>query len=57
MIPVKVLLSLAGGAALDGAALTANGWTLQIGVNGASCQSGVAADDIEAYADAGQSAG
>ena len=57
VIPVKVLLSLAGGATLDGAALAANGWTLQIGVNGASCQSGAAADDIEAYADAGQSAG
>jgi hypothetical protein len=56
VIPVKVLLSVAGGAALDSAALTANGWTLQMGINGASCQSGAAADDIEAYADAGQSA-
>jgi hypothetical protein len=56
VIPVKVSLSLAGGAALDDAALAANGWTLQIGVNGASCQSGVGTDDIESYADAGQSA-
>ena len=56
VIPVKVLLSVAGGAALDSAALAANGWTLQMGINGASCQSGAAADDIEAYADAGQSA-
>ena len=56
VIPVKVRLSLAGGAALNDAALAANGWTLQIGVNGASCQSGAGTDDIEAYADAGQSA-
>ena len=56
VIPVKVLLSLAGGAALDSAAFAANGWTLQMGVNGVSCQSGAGTDDIEAYADAGQSA-
>ncbi len=56
VIPVKVVLSLASGTALDSAALAANGWTLQIGVNGASCQSGAGTDDIEAYADAGQSA-
>ena len=37
VIPVKVLLSLAGGTALDSSALANNGWTLQMGVNGASC--------------------
>ena len=56
VIPVKVLLSLAGGTALDSAALAANGWTLQMGVNGASCSSGAGTDEIEAYADAGASA-
>ena len=55
-IPVKVLLTLAGGAALDNAALASNGWTLQIGVNGASCSSGTGTDEIEVYADAGASA-
>ena len=50
VIPVKVLLSLAGGTALDSAALASNGWTLQIGVNGASCSSGAGTDEIEAYA-------
>jgi hypothetical protein len=57
VIPVKVQLSLAGGRVLDGAALASNGWTLQIGVNSASCSTGVGSDEIEAYADAGASAG
>jgi len=57
VIPVKVTLTLAGGTALDSAELASNGWTLQMGVNGASCSSGAGTDDIEAYADAGASAG
>jgi Glucodextranase, domain B len=56
VIPVKVLLTLASGTALDGAALASNGWTLQMGVNGASCSSGAGTDEIESYADAGASA-
>ena len=56
VVPVKVLLSLASGAPVDSAALASNGWTLQMGVNGASCTTGAGTDDIEAYADAGQSA-
>ena len=57
VIPVKVLLTLASGAALDSTALAHNGWTLQMGVNGASCSTGAGTDEIEAYADAGASAG
>ena len=57
VIPVKVLLTLASGTALDGPALAGNGWTLQMGVNGASCSTGAGTDEIEAYADAGASAG
>ena len=57
VIPVKVLLTLASGTALDSSALASNGWTLQLGVNGASCSSGAGTDEIEAYADAGASAG
>ena len=57
VIPVKVLLTLASGTALDSAALASNGWTLQMGVNGASCLNGTGTDEIEAYADAGASAG
>ena len=56
VIPVKVLLTLASGTALDSSALASNGWTLQMGVNGASCSSGAGTDEIEAYADAGASA-
>ncbi len=56
VIPVKVLLSLAGGTTLDSSALASNGWTLQLGVNGASCSTGAGTDEIEAYADAGASA-
>jgi hypothetical protein len=56
VIPVKVLLSLAGGTTLDSSALAGNGWTLQMGVNGASCSTGAGTDEIEAYADAGASA-
>ena len=54
VIPVKVIVSGPAGA-LTEAYLAANGLTLQIGVNGASCTGGNATDDIEAYADAGQS--
>src|SRR5918995_1449474 len=54
-IPVKVILSLLGGGAVDQAGLQANGLTLQMGVNPASCSSGTTTDDVEAYADAGQS--
>ena len=57
VIPVKVVLSLLGGGGLTQADLTANGWTLQIGVNGATCSSGAGADSVEAYADAGLSNG
>lgn len=57
VIPVKVILSLRGGAALDSAGLAAQGLTLQMGVNSATCTTGAAADDVEAYADAGASAG
>lgn len=53
VIPVKVTLSVLGGAAVTDATLAANGWTLQIGVNGASCTGGTATDAVEAYADAG----
>jgi hypothetical protein len=55
VIPVKVSLSLLGGATLDQAALDAYGLTLQMGVNTADCSSGDATDALEAYADAGQS--
>jgi glucodextranase-like protein len=56
VIPVKVLLSLTGGTTLGSSVLAANGWTLQMGVNGASCSTGAGTDEIEAYADAGASA-
>jgi hypothetical protein len=57
VIPVKVIVSAATGAALNNVYFTANGLALQIGVNGASCSSGGGSDAIEAYADAGQSSG
>jgi hypothetical protein len=56
VIPVKVILSLLGGGALDDADLASYGLTLQMGVNGATCSSGAATDSVEAYADAGESA-
>jgi hypothetical protein len=56
VIPVKVLLSLTGGTTLGSSVLANNGWTLQMGVNGASCSTGAGTDEIEAYADAGASA-
>ena len=55
VIPVKVLLSLAGGGALNDTALSSYGLTLQMGVNTAMCASGAAIDSLEEFADAGQS--
>jgi hypothetical protein len=58
VIPVKVLLSLQAGSGLTQADLTANGWTLQIGVKEATCNTGASLiDAVEAYADAGSSNG
>ncbi len=54
VIPVKVTFTLADGTVVTDAVMAANGWTLQIGVNGASC-SGGPSDALEAYADAGAS--
>jgi hypothetical protein len=58
VIPVKVNATYnVGGAsqALTQAVMTANGLTMIIGVNGASCSNGAASDDLETYADAGSS--
>jgi hypothetical protein len=55
VIPVKVLLSLAGGGAIGDAALAGYGLTLQVGVNTATCSTGAATDTLEEFADAGQS--
>jgi hypothetical protein len=57
VIPVKVLLSLSGGGALDQQALTNLGLSLVIGVNSSSTCNGIPSDAVEEYADAGQSAG
>lgn len=55
VIPVKVIVSLLGGGALNDADLNAYGLTLRMGVNSANCADGAASDSLEAYADAGSS--
>jgi hypothetical protein len=60
VIPVKVTASTSlGGSpvALTQTVMTANGLSLIIGVNGASCINGASSDDLEVYADAGSSSG
>jgi Glucodextranase, domain B len=56
VLPVKVLLSL-NGQNQRADDLTAYGLTVQMGVNGATCESGAAADAVEEFADAGASNG
>jgi hypothetical protein len=56
VIPVKVTgtISLGGSpVAMTDSLLAANGLTLRIGVNGATCSNGAPSDAVETYADAG----
>jgi hypothetical protein len=55
VIPTKVTFKLDDGTVVTDAVAAARGWTIQIGVNGATCSDGSATDGLEAYADAGQS--
>jgi hypothetical protein len=55
VIPTKITFKLADGTVVTEAVAQAMGWTIQIGVNSASCSTGVQGDSVEAYADAGQS--
>ncbi|MGH2455416.1 MAG: OmpL47-type beta-barrel domain-containing protein [Candidatus Limnocylindria bacterium] len=55
VIPTKVTFKLEDGTVVTEALAQALGWTIQIGVNGATCENGIATDAVESYADAGQS--
>jgi hypothetical protein len=55
VIPTKVTFALADGTVVTDTVMLANGWTLQMGVGGATCSNGNAIDPVELYADAGQS--
>jgi hypothetical protein len=55
VIPTKVTFKLDDGTTVTDAVAAARGWTIQIGINGATCSNGTALDSVEAYADAGNS--
>jgi hypothetical protein len=55
VIPTKVTFKLDDGTTVSDVVAAARGWTIQIGVNGATCSNGLATDTVEAYGDAGNS--